>query len=109
MPPGTPRSREPLRHSGGNLPRRYALSGKPAAELAEQRQSVTVYEGQTTIFTAIAVSDAEMTPYYQWYLVTSGGSLPGTPLTGNVVNGTNLNMSLIPANYDNAQIYCIDR
>ena len=73
----------------------------------QPKTSVTVYEGQTTNFTAIAVSDAEMTPYYQWYLVTSGGSLPGTPLTGNVVNGTNLNMSLIPANYDNAQIYCI--
>ena len=51
---------------------------------------VTVYEGQNTNFTAIAVSDAEMTPNYQWFLVTSGGSLPGTPLTGKVVNGTNL-------------------
>ena len=73
----------------------------------QPKTSVTVFEGQNTNFSAIAVSDAEMTPYYQWYLVTSGGSLPGTPLTGNVVNGTNLNMSLIPANYDNAQIYCI--
>ena len=73
----------------------------------QPKTSVTVFEGQNTNFSAIAVSDAEMTPYYQWYLVTSGGSLPGTPLTGQVVNGTNLNMSLIPANYDNAQIYCI--
>ncbi|HUZ08397.1 MAG TPA: PA14 domain-containing protein, partial [Candidatus Paceibacterota bacterium] len=74
---------------------------------SQPQASVTVFDGQTTNFSAIAVSDAEMTPYYQWYLVTSGGSLPGTALTGQMVNGTNLTMSLIPDNYDNAQIYCV--
>jgi hypothetical protein len=73
----------------------------------QPKTSVTVYEGQNTNFSAIAVSDAEMTPNYQWYLVTSGGSLPGTPLTGKVVNGTNFTLSLIPANYNNAQIYSV--
>jgi hypothetical protein len=73
----------------------------------QPKTNVTVFEGQTTNLLAIAVSDAEMTPYYQWYIVTSGGSLPGTPLTGQVVNGTNLTMSLIPANYNNAQIYSV--
>lgn len=73
----------------------------------QPKANVTVNEGQTTNITAIAFSDAEMTPYYQWYLVTSGGSLPGTPLTGQVINGTNLTMSLIPVNYNNAQVYCI--
>jgi hypothetical protein len=73
----------------------------------QPQTSVTVYEGQTTNFTFIAVSDAEMVPNYQWFIVTSGGSLPGTQLTGQVANGTNLTMSLIPANYNNAQIYCV--
>ena len=62
---------------------------------------------RTPTSSAIAISDAEMTPKYQWFIVTSGGSLPGTPLTGKVVNGTNLTMSLIPASYNNAQIYCV--
>jgi Concanavalin A-like lectin/glucanases superfamily len=73
----------------------------------QPKTSVTVFEGQATNFTAIAVSDAEMTPNYRWYIVTNGGSLPGTPLTGKVVNGTNFTMSLIPANYNNAQVYCV--
>jgi hypothetical protein len=72
----------------------------------QPKTSVTVHEGQSTNFTAIAVNDAEMTPYYQWFLV-SGGNLPGTPLTGLVVNGTNVNLSTIPRNYTGDQIYCV--
>lgn len=71
------------------------------------RASVTVFEGQSTNFSAIAVSDAEMVPNYQWFIVTNGGALPGTPLTGPVANGTNVTLSLIPANYNAAQIYCV--
>ena len=33
-----------------------------------QPHSVTVYEGASTNFTSLAISDAEMTPNYQWYL-----------------------------------------
>jgi hypothetical protein len=75
--------------------------------VTQPQAAVTVYEGTTTNFTCRAVSDAEMVPYYQWFVVTSGGSLPGTPLTGLVANGTNLTLSLIPVNYHNAQIYCV--
>ncbi|HLP76253.1 MAG TPA: PA14 domain-containing protein [Candidatus Paceibacterota bacterium] len=74
---------------------------------SQPRPSITVNEGQSTNLTAIAVTDAELTPTYQWFLVTSGGSLPGTALTGKMVNGTNLTMSLIPAGYNNAQVYCV--
>jgi hypothetical protein len=72
-----------------------------------QPASVTVYEGQNTNFSAVAVSDAEMAPNYMWYVVTNGGAFPGTALTALVANGTNLNLSTIPANYNGAQIYCV--
>lgn len=73
----------------------------------QPQASVTVYEGQSTNFSASATSDAEMIPNYQWFIVTNGGAFPGTPLTGLVANGTNTTLSLIPANYDDAQIYCV--
>jgi len=71
-----------------------------------QPHNTTVHEGGSTNFSALAVSDADMAPYYQWFLV-SGGNFPGTPLTGLVPNGTNFNMSTIPRNYTGDQIYCV--
>ena len=69
--------------------------------------NVTVHEGQNTNFTAIGVSDAEMALYYQWFIVTSGGSFPGIALSGKIVNGQTYTMSLTPASYNNAQVYCV--
>ena len=69
--------------------------------------SVTVNEGSTTNFSAIATSDAEMVPNYQWFVVTNGGTFPGDPLTGLVANGTNTSLSLIPSSFNHAQIYCV--
>ena len=69
--------------------------------------SLTVNEGQSTNLSAIVSLDAEMVPYYQWFVVTNGGTLPGTALTGKVPNGTNTILSLIAPNYNLAQIYCV--
>ena len=71
-----------------------------------QPKNTTVYEGGSTNFSALAASDAGMAPYYQWFLVT-GGNFPGTPLTGLVANGTNVNLLTIPRNYTGDQIYCV--
>lgn len=69
--------------------------------------SLTVNEGQSTNLSVIASLDAEMLPYYQWFIVTNGGTLPGTALTGQVANGTNTTLSFIPPSYNHAQIYCV--
>ena len=69
--------------------------------------SLTVNEGQSTNFSAIASCDAEMVPNYQWFIVTNGGTLPGTALTGKLPNGTNITLSLIAPNYNHGQIYCV--
>src|ERR1035437_2654255 len=65
---------------------------------------MSICQPSLAIILATKSSDAEMTPYYQWFLV-SGGNFPGTPLTGLVVNGTNVNLSTIPRNYTGDQIY----
>lgn len=69
--------------------------------------SLTVNEGQSTNLSAIVSLDAEMVPYYQWFIVTNGGTLPGNALTGKVANGTNSTLSFIPPSYNHAQIYCV--
>ncbi len=69
--------------------------------------SLTVNEGQSTNLSAIVSLDAEMVPNYQWFIVTNGGTLPGTALTGKVANGTNSTLSFIPPSYNHAQIYCV--
>jgi hypothetical protein len=56
--------------------------------------AVTVFEGQSTNLTSLAVSDAELVPNYQWYL-------NGAPIGGN---SANLTLNAIPPSYHNAQI-----
>ena len=75
--------------------------------ISQPQAAVTVYEGSSTNFSAVATSDAEMVPNYQWFIVTNGGAFPGDPLTGLVANGTNNTLSLIPASFNHAQIYCV--
>jgi hypothetical protein len=60
--------------------------------------NVSILEGNSTNFTAVATSDAEMTPAYQWYI--AGAPYPGA-------TGTNFLLSSIPTNYNNAQIYVV--
>lgn len=60
-----------------------------------QPHSVTVYEGASTNFTSLAISDAEMQPTYQWYM--NNAPVPGA-------TGSTFSMGTIPASYDNAQI-----
>jgi Concanavalin A-like lectin/glucanases superfamily/PA14 domain len=62
--------------------------------------NVTILEGNNTNFTAVATSDAEMAPVYQWYI--AGAPYPG-------VTGTNFALSNIPLLYNNAQIYVVAR
>ena len=62
--------------------------------------SLTVYEGATTNFSAIATSDAEMVLNYNWYVTNGIG-------TTHVGTGTNLTLSLIPTSYNGANIYCV--
>ena len=74
---------------------------------SQPKAAVTVNEGATTNFSAVATSDAEMVPNYQWFVVTNTGAFPGDPLTGIVANGTNFTMASIPALYNHAQVYCV--
>jgi hypothetical protein len=60
--------------------------------------NVTILEGSTTNFTALATSDAEMAVAYQWYIA-------GVPYPGET--GTNFSLSSIPVSYNNAQIYVV--
>jgi hypothetical protein len=60
-----------------------------------QPHSVTVYEGASTNFTSLAISDAEFTPLYQWYLNNA-------PVAG--ATASSFNLGTIPASYDGAQI-----
>jgi hypothetical protein len=60
--------------------------------------NVTILEGSSTNFTAVATSDAEMTPAYQWYV--AGAPYPGA-------TGTNFGLANIPVSYNNAQIYVV--
>jgi Concanavalin A-like lectin/glucanases superfamily len=97
----------PLLNATNNNIALITLPGTTVQWAAQPRASLTVYEGQSTNISALAVSDAEMIPNYQWFMVTNGGALPGTPLTGLVANGTNVALSTIPANDNGAQIYCV--
>lgn len=68
---------------------------------AAQPRNETVFEGSSTNFTAVAISDSEMTVNYQWYL-------NGAPYAGaNGPNATNLQLSTIPASYNGSQVYVI--
>ncbi len=81
--------------------------GTTMSWILQPQASVTVNEGVTTNLSAIATSDAEMLPNYQWFIVTNGGAFPGDPLTSPVANGTNTSVALIPASFNQAQIYCV--
>jgi len=56
--------------------------------------AVAVYEGQNTNFISLATSDAELVPFYQWYLNNA-------PIGGNTAT---LSLNAIPFSYNNAQI-----
>ena len=74
--------------------------------VAQPPASVNAFEGQSASFSAMAVSDAEMVPSYQWYISTNG-TLPGAAYAG--ATSTNLTLGTIPANYDGAKFYAIAR
>ncbi len=73
----------------------------------QPKASVTVNEGQTTNFTADRHHRCGNGTLIPVVLVTSGGSFPGVPLTGQCGQRHKLSLSLIPAIYNNAQIYCV--
>ncbi len=67
-----------------------------------QPHAVTVYEGTGTNFTSLAVSDAELSPLYQWYINTGSGY---SPISG--ATDVSLSLSLVPANYNGALIQLV--
>ena len=68
--------------------------GTAISWVTQPQAAVTVYEGQSTNFISLATSDAELVPFYQWYL-------NNTPIGGNTAT---LDLNAIPASYNNAQI-----
>lgn len=71
--------------------------GSTISWVTQPLTAVTVNEGQSTNFVSLATSDAEMVPFYQWYL-------NGAPIGGNTAT---LTLNAIPANYNNAQIQVV--
>lgn len=72
----------------------------PGTNIVWTRQLVsqTVFEGDTAVFTAIAVSDAEMAPYYTWYV--NGVAVSGA----GGANGTNLVIPLVTLGQNGTQV-----
>jgi hypothetical protein len=62
----------------------------------QQLASKSVFEGDTAVFNAIAVSDAEMVPNYTWYV--NGVAVQSGP------NGTNFSLPLVTLAQNGAQI-----